>query len=218
MNFQLARTNMISQQIKPWQVSNEHILDVLSQVARENFVSPVYAHLAYSDTELPLDEGQTLLAPKIVAKALQTLALTGDEKVLEVGSGTGYVTACLSHLAKSIISIEIYPHLLHQAEKILSSMNCCNLTLEQGDGVYGWEAYAPYDAIIVTGSYPLGVPQKICEQLNIKGRLFAICGLAPRMQALRIERLSIQDYRTTVLFETVAPALIHAPHPPTFQF
>ena len=218
MNFQIARSNMVAQQIRPWQVFDNNVLMALSQIQRENFMPKAFINLAYSDTDIPLPEGQTMLSPKMVGRALQTLKLTGQEKVLEVGTGTGYVSACLTKLAGSVVSIEIQPALLMQAEKNLNAINCRNLILEQGDAVMGWEAHAPYDAIIVTGSYPLGVPEKICSQLNISGRLFAIVGVAPTMQAIMIERHGKSHYTTNTLFETVVPALIHAPQPKKFQF
>ncbi len=218
MRFLKVRTNMVEQQVRPWHVLNEAVLSVMSQIPRETFVPHDYLNLAYSDTDIPLGDHQTMLSPKMVGNALQALALQGDEKVLEVGTGTGYITACLSKLAATVISVEIQPALSAQAEKNLSSLQCRNITLEQGDGSQGWEIYAPYDAIVVTGSYPLGVPKKICEQLHPKGgRLFAICGLAPAMQAVRIERQS-KSYTTHILFETVVPALSNVPLPPKFQF
>lgn len=218
MNFQIARTNMVDQQVRPWQVLDERVLMVLSQVQRENFTPSAFINLAYSDTDIPLAEGQTMLSPKIVGRALQALKLTGQEKVLEVGTGTGYVSACLTKLASSVVSIEIQPTLLALAEKNLNALNCRHLILEQGDAVMGWDAYAPYDAIIVTGCYPLGVPEKICSQLNVGGRLFAVVGVAPTMQAIMIERQGKSHYTTNTLFETVVPALIHAPQPKKFQF
>lgn len=219
MNFQQARTNMVIQQIRPWYVNDEQVLSILSQISREIFVPPAYLNLAYSDTDIPLSENQTMLAPKIVGRALQTLNLSGTEKVLEVGTGTGYITACLSKLAAQLFSIEIQSSLLAMAEKTLSTLNCRNLTLEQGDGVLGWTKYAPYDAIIVTGSYPLGVPQILLDQLNPnKGRLFAFSGLSPSMQAVLIERKDKSQFQTRFLFETVVPPMIHAPQPHQFRF
>ncbi len=217
MNFQLARSNMVAQQVRPWHVLSEQVLSTLSQIPRENFVPLAFHNLAYSDTDIPLNDGQTMLAPKVVGRALQALNLTSEDNVLEVGTGTGYMTACLAHLANQIISVEIQPTLLAQAQLNLSALNLRNLTLSQGDAVFGWDDYAPYDAIVVTGSYPLGVPEKICEQLKVGGRLFAFTGLAPTMKAVLIERHA-KEFTTKSLFETVVPALIHAPQPKKFQF
>ncbi len=218
MNFQLARSNMVTQQVRPWHVLSEPILSAMMQVQRENFVPIAYHNLAYTDTDIPLSEGQTMLPPKVVGRALQSLQLTPQDKVLEVGTGTGYVTACLARLVNEIVSVEIQPTLLAQAQTNLNNLNIRNLTLAQGDAVFGWEDFAPYDAIIVTGSYPLGVPEKICEQLRTGGRIFAFTGTAPLMKAVLIERHGKFQYSTNTLFETVVPALIHAPQPKKFQF
>ncbi|MBI2790987.1 MAG: protein-L-isoaspartate O-methyltransferase [Gammaproteobacteria bacterium] len=218
MNFLQARSNMVAQQVRPWHVINDNVLTAMLQIPRENFVPLAFHHVAYSDTDIPLSEGHTMLPPKVVGRALQALELTGVEKVLEVGTGTGYVTACLTKLAGSVVSIEIQPTLLAQAQMNLDALNCRNLTLLQGDAVFGWEDEAPFDAIFVTGSYPLGVPEQICAQLKTPGRLFAFTGLAPTMRAVLIERFGKNDYTTNTLFETVVPALIHAPQPKAFQF
>ncbi|MBS0288245.1 MAG: protein-L-isoaspartate O-methyltransferase [Proteobacteria bacterium] len=218
MNFQLARSNMVAQQVRPWHVLSEQVLSALLQVQRENFVPMAYHNLAYSDTDIPLSEGQTMLPPKIVGRALQALDLTMQDKVLEVGTGTGYVTACLAKLVGEVVSVEIQPTLLVQAQANLKGLNLRHLTLSQGDAVFGWDEHAPYDAIFVTGSYPLGVPEKICEQLRTGGKLFAFTGVEPTMRAVLIERHGKSQYSTNTLFETVVPALIHAPQPKIFQF
>lgn len=218
MNFLQARTNMVLQQIRPWHVADEHVLRVLNTVSREKFVPRDYSFLAYADTDLPLPQRQQMLSPKIVGRALQALQLQPTARVLEIGTGTGYVTACLSLLAQHVTSIEIYSDLLQQAEQILLHESYRHVTLEHSDGVFGWEAAAPYHAIMVTGSYPLGVPEVLCEQLHTQGgRLFAICGEGTSMQAMVIERNG-QHYRTESLFETYIPALIHAPQPKRFCF
>lgn len=217
MNFDLARDNMVMQQVRPWQVLDDTVIQVMAKIPREFFVPKAFQALAYSDTDIPCDEGQTLLSPKVVGRALQAMAFTGSEKVLEIGTGTGYVTACLSQLAHSVVSVEIHDSLLAIAKKELANLGCNNVTLLHQDGVFGVEAYAPYDVIVVTGSYPLGVPEALCQQLKTDGRLFAICGQAPSMQAIKMAR-DQNAYRLTNLFETVAPNLIHAPQPEKFTF
>lgn len=218
MNFEVARANMVAQQVQPWQVVSKEVLQTLAQIPRENFVPASFLNLAYSDMDIPIAEGQTMLSPKVVGRALQAFNFTGQESVLEVGTGTGYVTACLTKLAKTVISVEIQPTLLAQAKRHLEVMHCRNLTLIEGNAVFGWESEAPYDAILITGSYPLGVPEKVCEQLKIGGKLFAVTGSAPSMQATLIERHEKSRYTTQTLFETVVPALVHAPQPKQFQF
>lgn len=218
MNFLQARTNMVTQQISPWYVFQDTLLAVLKEIPRERFVLPAYVDLAYSDTALPLLEGETMLPPKIVGRALQALALTGKEKVLEIGTGSGYVTACLSKLAAAVISVEIHTSLLEQAKKVLSDLHYQHYVLQQGNAVEGWEIDAPYDAILVTGSYPLGVPEKLRAQLVPEGgRLFAIVGTAPNMKAVLITRQG-EKYTTEILFETSVPALMHAHQPKRFHF
>lgn len=218
MNFLQARTNMVIQQVRPWYVFQDNVLAALSKVPREQFVLPEYRNLAYSDAALPLLEGETLLAPKIVGRALQSLALTGKEKVLEIGTGSGYATACLLELGTSVVSVEIHGSLHEQAKKILSDLSYQYYTLALGDAIEGWEVNAPYDAIFVTGSYPLGVPEKLQAQLVPEGgRLFAIVGTGASMKAVLITRQD-QTYRTKILFETSVPALRHAPQPKEFHF
>lgn len=218
MNFEMARSNMVSQQVRPWHVVDEKVLAVLAQIPREIFVPAEYQNLAYSDTDIPLTKGQHLLPPKLVGRALQVLNIQDTETVLEVGTGTGYVTACISALAKATYSVEIDKSLLSIADRNLSQMGCRSLILSQQDGVFGWQKNAPYDVIVITGSYPLGVPEKVCAQLKPGGRLFAIVGKAPSMQAVLIERRHPSRLTTTPLFETVVDALVHAPEPKRFHF
>lgn len=218
MNFLQARTNMVIQQVRPWYVFQDNVLAALSKVPREQFVLPEYRELAYSDTDLPLLEGETLLPPKIVGRALQSLMLAGKEKVLEIGTGSGYATACLLELGVSVVSVEIHSTLLEQAKENLSGLQYRHYTLELGNAIEGWEVNAPYDAIFVTGSYPLGVPEKLQAQLAPKGgRLFAVTGTGPSMKAVLITRQD-QQYTTKILFETSVPALRHAPQPKEFHF
>lgn len=216
MNYALLRTNMIQQQVRPWYVLDDTVLEVMAKIAREKFVPTEFAKLAYSDTDIPLPENQTMLSPKVVGKALQALKILPENKVLEIGTGTGYVTACLAELAKEVISLEINETLFSLAKQ---NINSPKVTLIKGDGVYGFGNCAPYDAIFITGSYPLGIPEKVCEQLNPQGgKLFAFYGQAPAMEAVLITRHGPNHYSTEALFETVVPALIGAPAPSRFQF
>lgn len=217
MNFELARNNMVTQQIRPWDVLDDEVLKVMANIPREWFVPAEFQALAYTDTDIPLGEGQTLLPPKVVGRALQAMALTGTEKVLEIGTGSGYVTACLSRLCANVTSVEIHESLIATARSQLGRLGCQNVTLLHQDGVLGIPQSAPYDVIVVTGSYPLGVPEALCQQLKTNGRLFAICGQAPSMQAIKMAR-DQNAYRITNLFETVVLNLINAPQPEKFQF
>ncbi|MGE3320027.1 MAG: protein-L-isoaspartate O-methyltransferase [Candidatus Berkiella sp.] len=217
MNFELARANMVTQQVRPWHVLDEDVLKVMANLQRELFVPKEFQALAYSDTDIPMKEGQTLLSPKVVGRALQAMAFTGDEKVLEIGTGTGYVTACLSQLAHSVVSVEIHESLLNMAEAQLAQLPCQNVTLLHQDGILGVSSLAPFDVIVVTGSFPLGVPEALIEQLKVHGRLFAVCGQAPTMQAVKIVR-DQSAYQLSSLFETVVPSLINAKQPEKFEF
>lgn len=218
MNYQLARANMVTQQVRAVHVYNEKILTILGQLPRENFVLKEYVELAYCDEALPIGEGQMALAPSTVGRILQSLNLSGHEKVLEIGTGTGFITACLSKLCKEVVSIEIFPTLLEKAQKELERLNCHNFTLEQGNGVYGLSHFAPFDAILVTGSYPCGAPEALFEQLNPKGRLIAFTGSAPMTEAVLIQKEGKSNLIFTKLFETYADALIDAPLPSQFKF
>lgn len=218
MNYQLARNHMVNQQVRPWHVLNETVLNVMSGIPRELFVPPEYIELAYSDSDIPIGSQQTMLPPKTVGRVLQALQINTNEKVLEIGTGTGYITACLAQLARDIVSVEIDANLLESANKTLNQLDCRGVLLECGNAVMGWENESPFDAILVTGSYPLGVPQSLCEQLAEKGgRLLAFCGQGSAMEAVLIIRHG-NDYTTTSLFETSVPALIHAPIPAQFTF
>ncbi len=218
MNYALLRTNMIQQQIRPWSVLDNTVLEIMAKIPREKFVPPAFSKLAYSDTDIPLEGGYTMLSPKVVGKGLQALNLSPLDKVLEVGTGTGYVTACLCELAKEVISLEISESLMALAEKNLKALSYTNVKFIKENGVFGWKKEAPYDAIFVSGSYPLGVPGEICAQLNPNGgRLFAFCGQAPAMEAVLITRTE-KNYSTQKLFETVVSALNGAAHAPQFQF
>lgn len=217
MNFQLARTNMVTQQVRAVHVVNEKILHILDQLPLENFVLKEFAEIAYCDQGLPIGENQTTLKPSVLGQALQLLNLQGHEKVLEIGTGTGLATTCLAHLCKEVVSIEIFSSLLEKAKKELQRQNCHNVTLENGDGVYGLSSHAPYDAILVTGSYPCGVPESLYNQLKPNGRLVAFIGVAPIMQAILIQKKG-KGYTFSVPFETSVPALINAPIPTQFKF
>lgn len=216
MNLDQARHNMIEQQIRPWEVLDQRVLDLLSTVPREDFVPSAYRNLAFADMNIPLGEGQVMMSPKVEARILQALNLQDHETVLEVGTGSGYVTALLANLAKRVISVDINPDMTRQAGEKLAAHGITNVTLETGDAALGWDAHAPYDAIVITGSLPL-LPDNFKQTLNVGGRLLAIVGDSPAMGVLLITRVGDAEWAQETLFETDLPALINAPQPERFS-
>lgn len=217
MNLEQARFNMVEQQLRPWEVLDADVLDLLFVVRREHFVPPACRNLAFADIELPLGHGAAMLAPKIEAHALQALGLKKHEKVLEIGTGSGYMAALLAAHAEHVWSVEIVPELAALARANLQRQGIANVVVETGDGVPGLPDHAPYDAIMVSGSLPF-VPQELRAQLKVGGRMFAIVGAAPAMTAQLIVRETEAGFRTVGLFETRVPPLANAPAPPRFVF
>jgi protein-L-isoaspartate(D-aspartate) O-methyltransferase len=216
MNLEQARTNMVEQQIRTWEVLDQDVLDLLYVVPREAFVPEKHRALAFSDLEIPIGEGQRMWQPKLEARVLQELNVRKADRVLEVGTGSGYFTALLSHRAAQVVSVEINPALAAFGRANLERHGADNVTLEIGDAARGWAAHAPYDVIVLTGSTPL-LPPSFVEQLAPGGRLFAVVGEAPAMTA-RIVVSSGTGWRANTLFETVILPLANAEHPSRFQF
>ena len=217
MNFEQARFNMVEQQIRPWEVLDQDVLDLLYVVPREEFVPEAYRTLAFTDMEIPIGEGETMWAPKIEARTLQELALRKVDRVLEVGTGSGYLTALLAHRAAQVYSVEIKPALAAFGKRNLERHGVDNVALEQGDAARGWLPHAPYDVIVLTGSTPV-LPKNLLEQLAPGGRLFAVVGDPPIMTARVITCVMPGTYRTFELFDTVLAPLVNAEQPPRFRF
>ena len=213
MNIEQARFNMVEQQIRPWEVLDQEVLDLLYVVRREAFVPPAYRDLAFSDLEIPLREGaapgETLMQPKIEARILQEVAARPGDKVLEVGTGSGYLAALLAHRAGEVHSVEIEPTLKALGEGNLRRAGVANATVELGDGARGWTLHAPYDVIVLTGSTPL-LPETILAQLAPGGRLFAVVGDPPVMSARLVTCIAKGSFNTVDLFETVLAPLKNA--------
>jgi len=217
MNIEQARANMVEQQIRPWDVLDQDVLDLLYVVPREAFVPPAHRNLAFADMEIPLGEGEAMWAPKIEARVLQALAVHKSDRVLEVGTGSGYLTALLAHRAAQVRSVEIKPALAAFGRENIARHGLDNVVLETGDAARGWSAGAPYDVIVLTGSTPL-LPKAFLEQLAPGGRLFAVVGEAPVMHARLVNCVAAGAYRTTGLFETVIAPLANCEQPPRFRF
>jgi protein-L-isoaspartate(D-aspartate) O-methyltransferase len=217
MNIEQARFNMVEQQIRTWEVLDQEVLDSLYVVRREEFVPEAYRELAFSDLEIPIGEGETMMAPKLEARALQELALKAGDRVLEVGTGSGYLTALLAHRAAHVHSIEINPTLKAFGEANLRRAGVRNVTVEAGDAARGWPKHAPYDVIVLTGSTPL-LPEALPAQLKPRGRLFAVVGEPPVMSARLMTVVADGSYSTVDLFETVLAPLKNAERRDKFVF
>ncbi len=221
MNTEKARFNMIQQQIRPWEVLDPGVLALLSVVKREQFVPAAHKDLAFADVEIPLkanaQPGQTMLAPRVEARFLQELAIKNTDKVLEIGTGSGYMAALLAAKAEFVNSVEIDPELVELARRNLQRAGVANVSVDQGDGALGWDLYAPYDAIIVSASLPV-LPETLLRQLKIGGRLVAIVGEEPVMEAQLVKRTDENAFSTVNLFETVVAPLVNAQQPSKFLF
>jgi protein-L-isoaspartate(D-aspartate) O-methyltransferase len=215
-NMEQARFNMIEQQIRPWDVPDTRVLNLLSAVKREQYVPAGKQSLAFMDLEIPLGFGASMWQPKLEARVLHELNIQSGDNVLEVGTGSGYLTALLSRLAANVTSVEIVPELSAQAEQKLAAHNFSNIRLETGDASKGWGT-GQYDVIVLTGSVPVQ-PMEFQRQLKVGGRLFAIVGDAPAMQATIYRRLANDVFETARLFETNVTPLKNAPQPQRFVF
>jgi protein-L-isoaspartate(D-aspartate) O-methyltransferase len=222
LDIEQARRNMVEQQIRPWEVLDQSVLDLLLVVRRELFVPPALRLLAFCDMEIPLrvdgvDTGECMFAPKVEARLLQELGIRAHEHVLEIGTGSGYMAALAAHKAQHVLTVEINPLLNAFGAANLRRNGVHNVRVETGDGSRGWAARAPYDVIIVSGGLPV-MPPELPAQLKIGGRLAAIVGEAPAMAAQIVTRVTDSACETLKLFETVAKPLVNAPRPSAFRF
>ena len=217
MNFEQARFNMVEQQIRPWEVLDQDVLDLLMTVKREEFVPAAYRDLAFTEVEIPIGCGQVMLKPVIEGKVLQALRLGKADSVLEIGTGSGYFAALLAARTEWVRTIELEPELVKLAGANLARNGVENVVVVQGDGIAGWAERAPYDVIVVSGGLPF-VPQALLEQLKVGGRLFAFVGEAPVMKARLVTCEAEGRFRTEDIFETVVPMLKDAPQRDGFSF
>jgi len=217
MNLEQARYNMVEQQIRPWEVLDQDVLDLLYAVPREEFVPAACRNLAFTDMEIPIGEGERMWAPKIEARVLQALGVRRSERVLEVGTGSGYLTALLAHRAAHVYSVEIRAALAGFGRANLERHGVDNVTLEIGDGARGYPKWAPYDVIVLTGSTPV-LPQPLLDALAPGGRLFAVVGDAPVMAARIVTCAAPGEFRAAEIFETVIAPLANCAQPPRFKF
>lgn len=216
MNTEFARSQMVAQQIRGWEVFDTRVLDVLTRVPREHFVPPEYRALAFAETAIPLGHGQFMMPPTLEGRLLQALDLTPADEALEIGTGSGFLAACLSRLAKSVVSVELFADLSAKAGEKLAELGIDNVTLMTMDATRELPD-GRFDALAVTGSLPL-FDTRFVEVLRPGGRLFVITGGPPVMQAQLVVREDDGRPRVTTLFETNLLPLVNAPAPPAFRF
>ena len=217
INVQKARFNMIEQQIRPWNVLDTGVLALLASVRRDDFVADAHKAVAYADLEIPLAGGQSMLAPRLEARLLQDLAVQKTDKVLEIGTGSGFMTALLAHKAASVLSLELNSELVAFAQKNLQKAGITNAQVRQGDGSQGAAAEGPFDVIVLSGSVA-DVPHNLLEQLKVGGRLAAVVGDEPFTCATFVTRTSATDFRTTQPWECGAPRLQNFAEKSRFTF
>lgn len=216
-SYETARFNMVEQQVRPWEVIDARVLEAMESLPREAFVSDEFKGLAYADIEIPLPHGHHMLKPTIVGRMLQALNLKPTDTVLEIGTGSGYVTACLARLADNVISMEIHEDIASQAADNLARLNISNVSVRVGDALELIPPEAPFDVIAVTGSIP-DCQQILPRELNDGGRLFMITGEAPVMTAELVTRVKGDIFKQETLFETSVESLDNAPRKPAFVF
>ncbi len=217
MNFDQARFNMVEQQIRPWEVLDAKVLELLETTQREDFVPVRYRKMAFSDIAIPLDHDQSMMKPVIEGRLLQALELQPDETVLEIGTGSGFITACLAKLANSVVSVDIYDQFTKEAAAKLKDKKLDNVELETGDVMSGWQPEQAHDVLVVTGSVE-AVPDHFRGWVNPGGRMFVVCGESPAMEAKLLTKLNATEWREESLFETDLARLINAEKAPEFEF
>ncbi len=209
MDIEHARFNMVEQQIRPWDVLDPVVLDLLMRLHREDFVPEQHRALAFADLEIPLGHGECMLSPKLEARMLQGVGVQSGDTILEIGTGSGYMTALLASLGRHVYSVEIVPEFTRGAAARLAAHNISNVTLETGDAARGWDKHGPYDVIVLTGSVPV-LPESFQQSLNPGGRLLAVVGAAPAMQTQLVTRANGGACHSVTLFETCTAPLKNA--------
>jgi protein-L-isoaspartate(D-aspartate) O-methyltransferase len=214
-NAEIARHNMIENQVRPWEVLDPRVLDVLAAVRREDFVPARYRNFAFADMALPIGHGETMMKPTVEGRLLQALELHVEDRVLEIGTGSGFMTACLARLAGDVTSIELHADFAEDARVRIAAAGANNVRIEVADAVQGFTATDRYDAVVVTGAV-YALPERFRAWVAPHGRLFAIVGESPAMQAMLYTRADDTHWREESLFETDLPYLTHAEPPRRF--
>jgi protein-L-isoaspartate(D-aspartate) O-methyltransferase len=217
MNFEQARFNMVEQQIRTWEVLDGQVLELLESSHREDFVPVRYRKMAFSDLAIPLDHDQKMMKPVVEGRLLQALELKPDETVLEIGTGSGFITSCLAQMAKRVVSVDIHEQFTNETAAKLKEKNIDNVELETGDVMSGWQPEQAHDVLVVTGSVA-DIPDHFRGWVNPGGRLFVVCGDEPAMEAKLLTKLNATEWREESLFETDLARLINAEIAPEFEF
>ena len=217
MDFEQARFNMVEQQIRPWNVLNPKVLEAVSAVPRNHFVPEESRELSFVDMNIPIGDGQVMMQPNVEARMLQALDPESNHMALEVGSGTGFMAALLAYCTKFVETVEIRKDFVVQAAKNLAENGFNNVQVIEGDGGRGWQSEHQFDCIFLSGSV-IELPDDYRELLTVGGRMVAIIGEEPVMNAVLVERTGSAAWKTTYLFETVLPALNNIKQPSRFEF
>ncbi|MCP4047831.1 MAG: protein-L-isoaspartate O-methyltransferase [Gammaproteobacteria bacterium] len=217
MNFDQARFNMVEQQVRTWEVLDDQVLKLLETTLREDFVPVRYRKMAFSDMAIPLDHDQSMMKPVVEGRLLQSLELKPDETVLEIGTGSGFITACLAQMAKRVVSVDVHEQFTTKAAAILKEKDIGNVELETGDAMTGWQPEQAHDVVVVTGSVE-DIPDHFRGWVNPRGRLFVVSGDEPAMEAKLLTKLNATEWREESLFETDLARLINAEKAPEFEF
>jgi protein-L-isoaspartate(D-aspartate) O-methyltransferase len=217
MNYSIARENMVTQQLRTWDVFDPRVLDLFAVLPREAFVPENFRHLAYTDTAIPLGSEHYLAPPREQARMLQALSPQPHERALEIGTGSGFITLMLARLAGTVVTVDIDPVMSQSAEKRLQAMHIKNAVFKTGDGAQGWIQDGQFDVICIHGSVKK-LADTFKQTLNIHGRLYVVTGDNPAMSATLITRRTESEWQAKVLFETVVPRLVHGEPKPEFEF
>jgi protein-L-isoaspartate(D-aspartate) O-methyltransferase len=217
MNFDQARQNMVENQVRPWEVLDGRVLDVLGRVRREDFVAPEHRQLAFADLCLPIGHGEVMMKPVMEGRVLQALAVKPEDHVLEIGTGSGFLTACLASLAARVVSVDMHADFTATAGQRLQAAGITNAQLTTGEAVSSWQPQGTFDVVVVTGAVHR-IPDRFLGWLKPGGRLLAIRGESPVQQVMLLTSEGNGRYREEALLETDLPYLAHAEPPRRFTF
>jgi protein-L-isoaspartate(D-aspartate) O-methyltransferase len=217
VDIERARFNMIEQQIRPWEVLDPRVLQVLSEVPREEFVPERYRDLAFADLAVPLGHEQHMMPPTLEGRMLQALGVQTTDRILEIGTGSGFMTACLARLGGQVVSVDLFPDFQRTAQEKLARLGLDNIDLQQGNAAAGWDGHGRFQVVAITGSLPR-IPVNYRKLLTQGGRLFCVTGPRPVMEARLLTRVDEDQWSMESLFETDLDRLLHSEAPPAFEF